>query len=1029
MLYLPYAAFLSSVVSAVNIPNVQNNHLKLEFSVWKGDSRSSATKGGNAKVVSSDDYASLYLANAQTYYSASLKLGSNGDENNVLVDSGSSDLWVMASDVSCHTRDNLKKRNTDEYSGFSYRHILDFDDESSTENMAKRSYSGDSAVGASYSSISATSSSSLSIVSTAPTCALLGSFNTAASKSYKFNATAPPFSIKYNDGTYAYGVWGTDYIAVGSLNVSDVSIAVVNDTTSDFGVFGIGLPSLEMTYYHGSRAKAYQYENFPIRLKSTGVIKKVAYSLYLNDTDSSSGTVLFGAVDHNKYYGQLQTVPIINIYSSSFSTPVAFYIGLDSITLGDSNENIGIYNETIPALLDSGTTLTYLPSALVDSIAASLNGTATGGRFYEVDCEYNTSSAYLDYNLSGVHIKAPLSDLILTNDAGTKCFLGLVGSKSRKPKAILGDSFLRHAYVVYNLEDYEISLAPVRYSDSEDIEVISSTIPSAVQAPGYSSTSVVSTIPAYSGTAAVLSLPIDPATSATSSATIYAAASGASSPSFYSTSSSLSSPPRYWNSSAIHSAVPSPSSPASSIPGIASTKDSESSYSGYFTTSAEAGFSASTSGVSASTISAGTTVPIFPTSGASGVSSTTSSDVATNKTPGTSFGTFSTGSISETTSIGPITSTISTKGSSDKTSISASTISTTTGTSEVTSFTATTSATNLSDTISSGGVSSYSIASTSVGSDTTSSIPKSSLPTTDGISSVYAHVPSPLWMPPPTSADAGSTGTVITDTLTNSVGTTIITITSCFDHKCTTTTVPATQGPTTVTNNGETTIYTTWCPITSTAVTESLENSGTAAVSTGTITDIVATTIITITSCSDHKCTETTVSATQGPTTMTTNGVTTVFTTWCPLTSPGASAIIGTVSGDNGIVTKYTTTSGVAHFTGSATSNAGTISTTNKIDGTILPGSPESTVFVTIIKTDSDGSKTTYTTTTTAATVAAVVTSPSVSTVVTQSTKASLSNGTPAITSGNPVISTAYNGAGKIGASFAILVLPLAYFL
>ncbi|GEQ68569.1 hypothetical protein JCM33374_g2237 [Metschnikowia sp. JCM 33374] len=109
-------------------------------------------------------------------------------------------------------------------------------------------------------------------------------------------------------------------------------------------------------------AKAYQYENFPIRLKRTGVIKKVAHSIYLNDTECTSGTVLFGSVDHTKYYGQLQTVPIINLYSTSFSAPVALFIGLDSITLGDSNENIGIYNETIAALLDSGTTLTYLTS-------------------------------------------------------------------------------------------------------------------------------------------------------------------------------------------------------------------------------------------------------------------------------------------------------------------------------------------------------------------------------------------------------------------------------------------------------------------------------------------------------------------------------------------------------------------------------------------------------------------------------------------------------------------------------------------
>ena len=36
---------------------------------------------------------------------------------------------------------------------------------------------------------------------------------------------------------------------------------------------------------------------------------------------------------------------------------------------------------------------------------------------------------------------------------------------------------MRHAYVVCDLENYEVSLAPIKYSSDEDIEVITSSVP------------------------------------------------------------------------------------------------------------------------------------------------------------------------------------------------------------------------------------------------------------------------------------------------------------------------------------------------------------------------------------------------------------------------------------------------------------------------------------------------------------------------------------------------------------------------
>lgn len=126
----------------------------------------------------------------------------------------------------------------------------------------------------------------------------------------------------------------------------------------------------------------------------------------------------------------------------------------------------------------------------------------------------------------------------------------------------------------------------------------------------------------------------------------------------------------------------------------------------------------------------------------------------------------------------------------------------------------------------------------------------------EGGSFVFEAVVSPNQ---PSSSGPGSDSDS-TKTKTNTE-TTVITITSCDENKCHTTTAPATKGPVTTVIGGTTTVFTTWCPIT----TE------------------VQTKIITITSCDDNKCHEKTTPATQGPTTTTVGGKETVYTTWCPV--------------------------------------------------------------------------------------------------------------------------------------------------
>lgn len=499
------------VLAAASAATPKHGAVKLDFGVLRrsADPKRLARRAGLAELV---------LTNEQTYYSADLKIGSDGQEQTVLVDTGSLDLWIMSNDVVCESSDSLNtaKRGELNLDGpDSKRRVVNLDQLFSDDNMDntdndKRGEQKDSlqllisayfgTAGPNVQTYTYTQIDSGAATATAGSgsgsnsCTQDGSFNTDTSDSFKVNSSALEFSITYADGSAATGFWGRDYVSILSANVSDVSFAVVNDTSSTFGVLGIGLEGLETTFSLASSSRQpYTYENFPVRLKNSGAINKVAYSLFLDDDSASSGLVLFGAVDHAKYSGQLTTVPIINIYSGYYDNPIRLDVALDSISFETSSTNITAVKGTMAALLDSGTTYSYFPTLALDSFVSSLSGTYSSAvGLYLVSCNYNTDNAYAVFDFSGATIKVPLSDLVLKY--GSSCYLTVLEQTSTSPDgveyAVLGDNFLRNAYVVYDLEDYQISLAQASYSSDEDIEVISSSVPLAVSAKYYSSTSL-----------------------------------------------------------------------------------------------------------------------------------------------------------------------------------------------------------------------------------------------------------------------------------------------------------------------------------------------------------------------------------------------------------------------------------------------------------------------------------------------------------------------------------------------------------
>ena len=210
----------------------------------------------------------------------------------------------------------------------------------------------------------------------------------------------------------------------------------------------------------------------------------------MNKADKLSGSVLFGGVDHNKYSGKLQTVPLVSIIRDQSGHATRFDIVLNSITLESSSQNVTVFNSSMAVLLDSGTSFTYLPAPLFKAFGKLLHGTLTSAGYYRVNCMYNTDSRFAVFNFSGVQIHIPLSSLILT--LGSQCYLG-IGSMDYDPKTsawgILGlTTSSAMLTLFYDLENYEVSLAPIKFSDSENIEAVTGSIPLAVKAPHYSAT-------------------------------------------------------------------------------------------------------------------------------------------------------------------------------------------------------------------------------------------------------------------------------------------------------------------------------------------------------------------------------------------------------------------------------------------------------------------------------------------------------------------------------------------------------------
>ncbi|CAO3629910.1 unnamed protein product [Mucor hiemalis] len=269
-----------------------------------------------------------------------------------------------------------------------------------------------------------TGSSDLWIASTlCPTCITHNRYDPKASSTNAKDGR--PWSISYGDGSTASGILAYDTVTLGGLAIKRQTIELGIKESGSFitgptdNLLGLGFDTI--TTVRGTKT--------PVdNLISQKLITLPIYGVHLGKASSGGGgEYIFGGFNPAKFTG---------------------YWGVKVADLTVGAKKLG----PISAILDTGTTLLIFPPLYAEKVAAAYGAISNGDGTFKISC--NTSKFKpLVFTLNGATFKVPVNSLIFLKE-GPNCYASF--GSADLPFAILGDTFLKNNYVVFNQEVPEV---------------------------------------------------------------------------------------------------------------------------------------------------------------------------------------------------------------------------------------------------------------------------------------------------------------------------------------------------------------------------------------------------------------------------------------------------------------------------------------------------------------------------------------------------------------------------------------------
>lgn len=313
-------------------------------------------------------------------------------------------------------------------------------------------------------------------------------YDPSKSSTYKI-AVKGKFDISYADSSGAKGDYMTDNLSIGGATITALEMGLAHKATLTTGLLGIGYDVNEAS--NSLTTGRFVYPSIIDTMVDQSLINIRAYSLYLDDLDSSTGSIIFGGLDSDKFQGNLIQVPVVPDHYKN-GTEVFAELKVNMTSFGITSQTGNTANTAaftqFPIVLDSGTSLTYLPDALATRIFAMIGAyddSSTSGQVF-VDCNILKKTPGQTFNFgfqNGAVIKIDMTEMVFpltglfytpakyipssqTLGFSSACALGIQPGGSSGP-FLMGDTFLRSAYVVYDLKNNLIGLAQTNFDSNK----------------------------------------------------------------------------------------------------------------------------------------------------------------------------------------------------------------------------------------------------------------------------------------------------------------------------------------------------------------------------------------------------------------------------------------------------------------------------------------------------------------------------------------------------------------------------------
>ncbi|PHH74895.1 hypothetical protein CDD82_4728 [Ophiocordyceps australis] len=255
------------------------------------------------------------------------------------------------------------------------------------------------------------------------------------------------FAVSYGSGTVR-GKMATDTISLAGVNFK-YTFGLASKTSQEFTGFAFdGI--LGMSMNKGTN------DNFFNKLSQAGNLDKNIFCVTLNRASDgvNNGEIRFGSTDPKKFTGDISYTPVE-------SSDGDWSIRLDDVAYDGKKAQVG----GVLSYIDTGTSFIFGPPEMVKKLHSVIPGAeSSNDQTYHVPCDSKKS---LTFTFSGVDYQVPAKDWISPKNVAGKCTSNIYGHEVAKGAWLLGDTFLKNVYTVFDRDQKRVGFANLATSGPE----------------------------------------------------------------------------------------------------------------------------------------------------------------------------------------------------------------------------------------------------------------------------------------------------------------------------------------------------------------------------------------------------------------------------------------------------------------------------------------------------------------------------------------------------------------------------------